>query len=254
MATPQVLRRQQGLAEPTWTSGEDATPIEPPLLWGFMPLEDGWAQVPVPNLSEQIYLDSRVAGSLATAAETSPLLQGAVALGNDHPQVLSRYRQEQPWNLTLTNAAHLDGTWTLASTAAGLELRRIALTLEQPEITLNGLFWLSTGKPRRQDALPDLEDWIAGVRSHPLRTLAPDGGIFPPVLTLTLDTLELSRRSAAEERSSAQLQGWQFTYAVDTTERTWILEDDTERLRLPCCSGWWTRECCRRIASVATAP
>jgi hypothetical protein len=85
--TPRIaraLRSQQGLRTPEWIrTPSRRTPLTAPLLWAFLPLEDGWAQLPVFNLTEQIYLDSQVARQALSAGTPPPAtLQGAVAFGN----------------------------------------------------------------------------------------------------------------------------------------------------------------------------
>ena len=68
VGTARFLRRTQELPEPTFVPGREeegevvgAKAPDPALLWGFMPLADGWAQLPFLNLSEQIYLDAKLA-------------------------------------------------------------------------------------------------------------------------------------------------------------------------------------------------
>ncbi|NJR60056.1 MAG: LamG domain-containing protein [Cyanobacteria bacterium CRU_2_1] len=236
--TPRFLRERQQIPTPEW-SRETGT-VEPAVLWGFMPLENGWAQLPVPNLTEQIYLDSGIAGTLNSSTPMSVnTLQGAVSLGNDRPEFLADYPFEQPWNFILTNLKTLEGTWTLAPVTGNppgqpieFQLIRTTLTIQQPEVTLNGLFWLSTGKPRIEDALPDLDNWITGLRSLSLRTLKPDD-LFPSLVVFTLTNFTLSARSAAPANPpkavSALLGAWEFSYGVNPA----ILDQLVDRGVLP---------------------
>lgn len=80
--TPRQVRAAQALPVPEWVPGSGAAPVEPAVVWGFVPLADGWAQLPIPNLTEQMYLD---AGLAAVPEAPAPVLQGAVAFGNDKP-------------------------------------------------------------------------------------------------------------------------------------------------------------------------
>lgn len=217
VAVPSFLRQNQGLPLPT----SESDTFDHPLLWGFMPLERGWFQLPVPNLSEQVYLDNGLARPLPTERATG-LIQGAVALGNDDPDLLAAdYPDEQPWNLVLTNADYLQGTWTLNPTPAnGYRLSQVVLKGAAPELVLNGLFWLSTSRPLAQDALPNLDNWVSGLRSHPLRTVR-DTDLFPAAVEIKLATLSLSVRtlppvSAAEPKPVvAELGNWSFSYEVN---------------------------------------
>ncbi|MBE9070849.1 hypothetical protein IQ260_29880, partial [Leptolyngbya cf. ectocarpi LEGE 11479] len=225
-ATPQALRQSQQLPPPQWT--ETTGPIQPSLIWGFMLLEDGWAQLPIPNLTEQIYLDSGVANlpdpNTVTTPTASPL-QGAVSLGNNRRTSLERYPNEQPWNVTLTSLDRLQGQWILnpsgaeetVGETAGFTLSEVTLLIQKPEVTVTGLVWLSRSKPRIEDALPDLDNWVAGVRSHSLRTANPDTDLFPSLTTFTLETLTLAVRPpdpAAALATIPQLQGWKLLYTV----------------------------------------
>lgn len=296
--TPQILRSAQNLATPEWSSGNEM-PIDPAVIWGFMPLENGWAQLPVPNLTEQIYLDSELENAIAQspfAVESIspadlgqldqrqlpnslrralaqqrlvlsdtvqiqlirsgrewqiqdpahqypyqlcysptdstitiapirvPLLQGAVSLGNDRQEMLNKYPAEHPWSLTLTDTRMIQGTWTLEFQEERLSLTQIQLNLVDPEVTLNGFFWLSTGKPRIEDALPDLENWVSGLRSLPLKTAYPATDLFPAPILLEWNKLEIHMRPDSDSLPSAALQNWEFSYTAEPVTLNKLVE------------------------------
>ncbi|MGP1373853.1 MAG: LamG-like jellyroll fold domain-containing protein [Almyronema sp.] len=224
VAVARFLRHTQNLAEPEWIQASDPTqqqPIQPPLVWGFMPLENGWAQIPVANLTEQIYLDSTLENPLPTA--TPAMLQGAIALGNE--AVLTQYPAEQPWNLTWTDGDRLTGTWQLSTTAAGFRLSQIDLDVSNPVITLNGFFWLSPAAPRIEDALPDLDDWVTGLQSFALKTAQPDQDLFPAPMLMSLPDLTLAVRDRNSQQPSAELGPWRLRYEIDDRVLTWATED-----------------------------
>jgi hypothetical protein len=230
--TPRMLRESQGLPAPLW-EGPGSAVLEQPLLWGFMPLAEGWAQLPIPNLTEQIYLDG-----VPDTPEDPPataLLQGAVSLGNSDAQVLRARRDEQPWSLTLLDADALYGQWTLQqNTEAAFELHTIALTLDRPDVVIGGLLWLSTGRPTIADALPDMVNWVAGLRTVQLKSLRLAQKRFPPLVIFGLDQLRfvaadlqiepaappdagaLAPRLPAIEFAAADLRAWTLGYRVDT--------------------------------------
>ncbi|MBE7384756.1 MAG: hypothetical protein F6J95_025495 [Leptolyngbya sp. SIO1E4] len=223
VAVPRFVRNTQGLPEPEWTQASDPAPqqvIDPPVVWGLMPLENGWAQLPVPNLTEQIYLDSTLENPLQSAP--SALLQGAIALGNE--AVLGNYSAEQPWNLTWVDGDRLSGTWNLREENGGYRLSQIDLTVANPIITLNGFFWLSTGTPRLEDALPDLDNWVTGLQSFPLKTARPDQDLFPAPVLMTVQELTVAVRDPGTLQPSAELGTWQMTYAVDDRVVNWTAE------------------------------
>ncbi|MFB4295035.1 LamG-like jellyroll fold domain-containing protein [Actinomadura sp. NTSP31] len=199
--------------EPSWTRPAAGTtaPVTPPVLWGFTPLDDGWAQLPLPNLSEQIYLDAGVAQAQPVPAPAN-LLRGAVSYGNDDSSGLGQAPGEQPWSLTLAAAQHMTGTWVLAPVGAEYRLQSADLTLDAPEVALNGLFWLSTQAPTAADALPDLDDWIGGLTTVPLHTVT-GRELFAPLVRLTFDAIGLTWRGTPAP--SAALGAWAFQYGLD---------------------------------------
>ncbi|MBE9113532.1 hypothetical protein IQ273_29580, partial [Nodosilinea sp. LEGE 07298] len=218
VAVPEFLRARQGQLPPATGADTFAAPV----LWGFMPLEQGWFQLPILNLTEQIYLDNSLARPLSTTSTAPSLLQGAVSLGNDNPKLLKTdYPSEQPWNLVLTNVAHLSGKWILTpAEATGYRLSEVTLRGTAPELVLNGLFWLSTSRPLAQEALPELDNWVSGVRSHSLRTVR-DSDLFPAAAVIQLANLTLSARALPPISRSepkpvvAALGPWSFSYDVN---------------------------------------
>lgn len=238
--TPEFVRNHQGLPIPQWFPGEESETISPPIVWGFMPLEDGWAQLPIPNLTEQIYLDSDLSNFGGRDAQLPPsLLQGAVSVGNDIPEVLAAHTNEQPWNLTMTDARRIEGTWVLQENAAsGYDLKSVGLQITAPETILSGLFWLSTGRPSADDALPDLSDWVFGLQRIPLKTIQTDSALFPPVVTFSLTDFSFVGRAPENERPSAAISGWSFAYQVKNDVLTrminaQVLPNDTFAALLP---------------------
>jgi hypothetical protein len=224
--TPRFLRKNLDIPEPEWlgtTPDKPAVPINPAVLWGFMPLEDGWAQLPVPNLTEQIYLDAELEQfEQAPAQAQAALLQGAVAFGNAALKILAGHPEEQPWNLTLIDAQKVAGRWVFAlDQSKTFRLINVSLEIGAPQVVLNGLLWLSTRKPTSADALPNLEDWIAGLQSIPLQTVDPSRDLFPPLVTMTLGgqnqagPIRLSLRPEADGGVSALLGAWSMAYQVD---------------------------------------
>ncbi|MEV4257082.1 LamG domain-containing protein, partial [Spirillospora sp. NPDC049652] len=199
--------------EPSWTPPAPGTaaPVTPPVLWGFTPLDDGWAQLPLPNLSEQIYLDAGVAQAQPVPAPAN-LLRGAVSFGNDDSSGLGQAPGEQPWSLTLAAARHLTGVWVLAPAGSEFRLQSADLTLDAPEVALNGLFWLSTQAPTAADALPDLDDWIGGLTPVPLHTVT-GRELFAPLARLTFDAIGFTWRGTPAP--SAALGAWAFQYDFD---------------------------------------
>ncbi|MBD2074921.1 LamG domain-containing protein [Phormidium sp. FACHB-592] len=213
--TAQLLRDVQKQSIPEWIvpqGSEKPSPIEPSLLWGFMPLEDGWAQLPIPNLTEQIYLDANLVLEGERKPDPGIFAQGAVSLGNSREDQLKQYRNEQPWSITWTDASYLTGTWQLQKTGETFQLQTINLDAIAPEVVLNGFLWLSTQAPTAADALPSVENWISSLQSVPLKSIEPQADLFPPLMTTRFEKLEIKSRSTAP-----QLQDWSMIYGANAT-------------------------------------
>lgn len=140
--------------------------IDPPVLWGFTPLTDGWAQLPFLNMTEQLFVE----GLPDPATPPTPdrrvaLFRGAALFGNDGDAPLRR-AGHIPWNVVLNDARNYAGTWTLGP--GGLE--SISLRLDDPVVSAEGLLWLATDPPTGFDALPDQDNWLASLEQVPLRT------------------------------------------------------------------------------------
>lgn len=245
LETPQLLRTNLAMAAPRWQrpTAQTATVqqpdvLDPAVLWGSMPLEDGWAQLPVPNLTEQIYLDALPDAPLSTAASHG-LLQGAVVLGNSRDEVLRNRRDEQPWSVTLLDAGAIFGEWRLQqSSDSRFVLQHITLRCDQPDVIINGLIWFGTKQPTLADALPDLDNWVTGLQSVPLKSLHLMQQRFPPLVTVGLEQLVFGSADETIPRTAptpvdaagaapnkitlpslklatADLHTWSLTYRVD---------------------------------------
>ena len=131
-----------------------------PLVCGFAPLERGWVQIPFPNLpaldltkDSQATAPAEPASALngfarfAAAAATPLTLDGSV-IKEDAPPLVA---DAAPWSMTIEGAARavvLIGRRGGAPYAAG--------TLDNPEFTARGWFWLSGDRPDGLEALPRL--------------------------------------------------------------------------------------------------
>jgi len=229
--TAQLLRDTLALPPPEQAAGE-ASSIEPPLLWGALPLADGWAQLPVANLSEQLYLDAGLVGVIEPPR--SATIQGAVTFGNVDGTNPAPFPTEQPWSLTLVDAQGIAGAWTLPSVNGDFSLAAIQLTLASPELVASGLLWLSTSAPSVADALPDFDNWVAGLQSVPLRSVKIERSnekryardLFPAPFTFQLPQLTLSP-APVNTPGAARLNDWALVYQANSA--LIVLKDGAER-------------------------
>ncbi len=123
------------------TDQAGANAISPQVLWGCMPLEDGWAMLPFLNTTDEIYL--RILPQQSSEPE-SALVSGAAILGNDDPRVWHIEPKQQRWNTTLLDADVVEGRWNYTKAGVGWSLQKADVTLWQPELVMNGFVWIST--------------------------------------------------------------------------------------------------------------
>lgn len=189
--TAAKIRQDQQLPTPDWVvdvlDPERTLPLTLPLLWGYMPLEDGWAQIPIPNLSEQIYADLELTQVTQALPESSAgAIKGAVIFSNalrtsegeanvGHSDTIG----EQPWSLTLTNAHSLQGEWIInmmsqfgpVANNDPPYLQDIRLAVSRPKVLIDGLLWLSNDRPTVANSLPDMDNWVNGLYSVSLQSV-----------------------------------------------------------------------------------
>jgi hypothetical protein len=195
-------------------------PVRPQVLWGFLPLEKGWAQLPFLNITESIYVDAL---PQPNAVEGTALLAGAAAFGNDRVGAFSPAMGEPPWTLTLLDADDYLGEWVLELDAHSGKwgLTGIELRFARPEATIEGLTWLATAAPSSADALPTLDDWLGGLSPLVLRTPRVVDR-YPSPFVFRLESLVISERSAKLKDgdppfSSATLGKWAYSYEANST-------------------------------------
>jgi len=219
---PRLLRNTQELPTPQWIPASDPAeqrPLVTPTLQAYMPLEEGWMELPVFNLTEQIYLDAQLDNEQVTALQAGSGFSGAVRFSNQFlPVEAGQAPNEQAWDLTLLRAAGLRGQLQLQRQAngQGFMLQGIDLQIEQPDLSINGLLWLSPGRPTLQDALPDLSNWVSGLVSVNLRSVQPERTLFRAPMGCRLQALELSPGTATQidddQPVYAALGPWQLQY------------------------------------------
>ena len=198
--TAALVRGVQNVSPPTLgpaNAGSETPRLDPPLVWGFMPLEDGWAQLPFPNFTEQVFIDLGLAASPTDEGEIrSSILQGGVTFGNDDPVVLAGFCDEQPWNVVLVAAQGAAGEWELGPDGSGgLQLEQVSLEISGPDLFFNGLVWLAMNPATPEDALPDLARWTSALAPVGLRTVAGAAEVFPSLMRLRLTDLGMRLRA-----------------------------------------------------------
>ncbi|MCE9553060.1 MAG: hypothetical protein K8T91_06735 [Planctomycetes bacterium] len=182
--------------------------VDPPALWGSLPLDDGWAMVPFFNLTDELYL--RIYDPETVEPEAA-LLGGAAILGNDDPRLWSSHRDQQRWDLTLLDADQVTGSWQFHRQLGSWSLQRVILQLFQPEVVLNGFLWISTDGPTSEDSLPDFDAWPTAVRAVSLRS-PRTWESYPSPYVLHFESGSLTRAASNDSLvpTYAELGNWQF--------------------------------------------
>lgn len=214
-----LLRHQHELPAPD--QSEDAA--GPDILWGFATLEDGWAELPFLNVTEQHFVDALPAPLPEVG---TPLLAGAAVFGNDatDPLTLGEFRRrgEQPWRVTLMNGSRYAGSWELSreKQTDPWSLQSASVTVFQPELVLNGFLWLGTETPSAADALPSLDDWLASLSMVSLRT-PNSSDRFPSPFVLSFQDLIFDKTPLSggdppgPTVAYASLRKWSFAYGAN---------------------------------------
>jgi hypothetical protein len=195
-----ALRAVQGL--PEFPPGQRDP--ERPLLGGFVPLSDGWLQIPVPNLPLP---DPEKDSDLIAPPVPAPpnVLGGFLRYGEVErlPEVLSAFGPAgggTPPKLQLTRAPWLvtvEGTQALAIAIAlgGKQGPKQALAvLLGPELSTRGLLWFSADRPDALEALPRLGAGAGKYLDVPLESFDTEKQQVLPV-TLRRLRFELERQT-----------------------------------------------------------
>jgi hypothetical protein len=166
------LRQAYGLpTPPPVPAKKDPGPLgsefNRPLIPAFVALENGWLQLPIPNLGP---LDRSSDLEFATMARTQPRnvlggflrvrhpgIGGAVQSGF-LPAAGAPGQLAAPWSVTIEQAGGVAGSMVLTpgSGTDPARLESAEFVLHDPVLSTRGMLWLSADRPDAQEALPRL--------------------------------------------------------------------------------------------------
>ncbi|NTE57481.1 hypothetical protein G6M78_20680 [Agrobacterium tumefaciens] len=158
---------------------------ERPLLSGFVPLAEGWLQIPVPNLPAADLTSDAALVSLSETGRRS-VIDGFVRYGDRAMSgVLSGFSSARsspigatpPWSVMLISA---DSAVVIAriETGAAPRVAECSAILRNPDLTLRGLVLLSADRPDALEALPRLGAGAGSFIDLKLRNYPkPDSGL-----------------------------------------------------------------------------
>lgn len=154
---------------------------ERPLLSAFVPLDDGWLQLPVPNIpppdltkDENLTVPRTIPNVLsgylrfAQASETPAVLSALPPTGQNKPDPFTV--DEAPWVITIEGAQSLDFVLGLDPGGTTATLIRAAASLGNPELSTRGLVWISADRPDALESLPRLGAGAGAYLDIPLET------------------------------------------------------------------------------------
>ncbi|MDP9190661.1 MAG: hypothetical protein M3P06_03050 [Acidobacteriota bacterium] len=173
IALARNLRAAQGIEDPLPGKNDR----ERPLLAAFVPLDDGWLQLPVPNCPPPD--PSQDKELLASVAVTPPnVLSGFLryAQRGSMPSVLSAFSPdtfevpEAPWTVTVEGATGIDVLIGLELVDGKISPVNGAVSIDAPQLSTRGLVWISSDRPDALEALPRLGAGAGQYLDIPLET------------------------------------------------------------------------------------
>jgi hypothetical protein len=172
LGTADLTRNRTGAAAPdlfSTTSVPHGTPVldrlyqdVPFVLWGPTPLDDGWAELPFFNLTEDVYL--RILAPPGPDLDP-PLISGAATFGTTTPELMIVQDDEQKWDVTLLDADVITAQSKFVPSGSVWTLSTLEARFWGPELQMNGWLWLSTVAPSTEDSVPDFGPWLTSLSS-----------------------------------------------------------------------------------------
>ena len=148
---------------------------ERPLLSAFVPLDDGWLQLAVPNFPPPDVTKDDIV--VPEAPATNNVLSGYLrfAQAGELPPVLSAFGKpltvgEAPWTVTIDGTEALTFVVGIKTKDGNGGLIRAAGALENPTLSTRGLAWISADRPDALEALPRLGAGAGAYFDIPLDT------------------------------------------------------------------------------------
>jgi hypothetical protein len=233
------LRAAYGLATPPPVPARRAPGLrygagyDRPLIPAFVPLAEGWLQLPVPNLGPLDASSDAVLGRQVAPRAVSNVLNGffRIKLAGAGAGVQSAYSAavppapaEPPWSMTIERAENCDGT--IEVSVAGTDpakLEYATVKLRQPNLSARGLLWLAADRPDAQEALPRLGAGPGAFIDAAMETPEP-GAQSRSVITAEITTLQLEVKTAEPGAAASSLQWDGMALWFQTKATRWAQE------------------------------
>lgn len=202
-----------------------------PLLPAFVPLDEGWLQLPVPNLGPLDTGNDLALGGGGASASAS-VLNGFLRMRQSglgdavqsayHPERQPLPGQDAPWSLTVEQAVGADARVRLLPRAAvsAAHLVEASVVLHGAVISARGLLWLSADRPDADEALPRLGAGPNSFLDAHMHSAGAAGGTSP--LFAGVDSLEASM--TREPGKAASLDWKRMSLWFRTGSERWVGE------------------------------
>lgn len=221
IALAAALRTSYGIDDPR----PGAPDPQRPLLSAFVPLDDGWLQLPVPNVPPPDR--TKDVDRVPTVPPTPNVLSGYLRYAHSGAlaPVLSVWPapnekdpalpviSEAPWVITVEGTQSLAAVIGIDTDGTTATLVRAAVALDGPELSTRGLIWISDDRPDAFEALPRIGAGAGAYFDIPLETLDSEK---KPVVLVTITELALSASKTGLKREKLTL-----TTSFDTAQDDW---------------------------------
>lgn len=197
---------------------------ERPLLYGFVPMKDGWLQLPIPNTPPLAPSNDAVLQQANGPANDRNVLRGFLRFTRkaNFPSVQSAFTtsgaanfsngNQAPWSITVEGARRLQVAVALRlnspNNTGSTPVQALAL-LDDPELSTRGLLWFSADRPDAQEALPRLGAGPGKYLDVPLKQQRKNA---KPIVQVAIEALSLSStrngNTIGVARNSLKLGFW----------------------------------------------
>jgi len=196
-----------------------------PMISAFVPLDDGWLQLPVPNLPPpNVNKDDVI---LPAVPRIGNVLSGYLRFAQfgNPPPVLSAFNKEPfvvgetPWLITIEGAKGAVIAVGIKPADGGATLVRSAIALDDPQLSTRGFFWYSADRPDAFESLPRLGAGAGAFLDLPLETFDIERD---SAVQFTLGAFEIEVENVKEKPQLVTRTNLELEVAFDSvTETEW---------------------------------
>lgn len=176
---------------------------------GFIPVHQGWLQLPLTNSANEKVLSVTLEGRVVRDDGDHGVFEiGTRRAERESASTPASVRDTMPWSMCLRGFDAFRLTFTIDRTTKAPKISKISGNFFQPKIRLRGLLWMAIGRPDDDDLLPQLELGNSFMRDMEFETLEKVNDYWTVELTdleltagtdwpkMAFSTIELSKLTA----------------------------------------------------------